>query len=202
MSSQPLQYNISDWHQLSDAKSNNSRDLKICVSDIIQDNRLTGTRIQLNHTHFGVLFACVLKAQGTMVTEFNDNLVVEFTTQQILAELKKYGFLITYNPRAHLPGNQLEYLMSLHKLGYQKLRIMNVYKYVNGVKQFQWYVIAFNIDDANWLNNGYAISETEFMNALRDGKCVNISAISKTNRWSWSWLDYVANIEDILEDNA
>lgn len=203
MPSQPLQYNISDWHQLSDAKSNNSRDLSISVSDIIQDARLTGLRIQLNHTQFGVLFACVLNAQGSMVTEFNENLVVEFTTEQILAELKKYGFLITFEPRAHLPGNQIQYLMTLKGLGYDKLRIMNVYKYnIQGTKQFQWYVIAFNIHDENWLDNGYSISETEFMKALKDGRCINISAISKTQRWSWSWLDYVANIDDILEDNA
>ena len=202
MPTQPLQYNISDWHQLSGAMSNNSRDLRIKVSDFIQNNQLTGTLIQLHHKQFGVLFACVVNAQGTMVSEFNDNLVVEFTPTQILAELQKYGFLITFNPKEHLPGNQIEYLMSLQKLGYDKLRIMNVYKYINGVQHFQWYVIAFNIDDGNWLNNGYSISETEFMAALRDGKCVNISAISKTNRWSWSWLDYVANISDILEDNA
>lgn len=203
MSSQPLRYNISDWHQLSDTKSNNSRDLHISVTDIIQDARLTGLRIQLHHKSFGVLFACVLNAQGSMVTEFNDNLVVEFTAEQILAELRKYGYLITFEPRAHLPGNQLQYLMTLKRLGYDKLRIMQVYTYdITGTRQFQWYVIAFNIHDENWLNNGYSIPEKEFLDALKAGKCVNISAISKTQRWSWSWLDYVANIDDILEDNA
>lgn len=203
MSNLPLRYNISDWHQLSGAKSNNSRELSISVTDIIQDKRLTGLRIQLNHTHFGVLFACVLGAQGSMITECNDNLVVEFTPKQILAELEKYGFLITFEPKEHLPGSQIEYLMTLNGLGYDKIRIMNVYTYTNlGIKQFQWYVVAFNIDDANWLNNDYSISHADFVKALEAGKCINISAISKTNRWSWNWLDYVANISDILEGNA
>lgn len=203
MLSQPLQYNISDWHQLSGTKSNNSRDLSISVSDIIQDSRLTGLRIQLNHKHFGVLFACVLNAQGNMITEFNDNLVVEFTPEQILAELKKYGFLITFEPKEHLPVNQIAYLMSLKEMGYEKLRILNVYTYLNGVKQFQWYVVAFNIkENPTWLNNEYSPSEKEFITALKNGSALNISALSKTNKWSWSWLNYVANIDDILEDNA
>lgn len=199
----PLRYNISDWHQLKDVKSNNSRSLSISVSDFIQNEYLTGLRIQVIHDSFGVLFACMLNAQGTILNEFSENLVVEFTHKQILLELEKYGFLVTYNPRESLSGSQIEYLMSLKKLGYDKIRILNVWYIENGVKLFRWYVVAFNVDkNIDWLNNGYAPNEWEFTESLNNGSAVNISAISKTNCWSWSWLDYIANIDDILEDNA
>ena len=200
---QKLQYSISDIHQLSGAMSNNSRDLSISVTDFIQDDRLSGTRIQVRHNQFGVLFACVLNAHGTMVTEFNDNLTVEPTTAELLAELEKYGFLITYNPHKSLPINQIEYLVTLKGLGYDKLRVLNVYTYENGIKKFQWYVVAFNVrDKSNWINNGYSPSDKEFTDALKRGSAINISALSKTNNWSWSWLDFVADIDDILKDNG
>lgn len=203
MESQPLRYQISDWHQLSQVKSNNSRDLKIIVSDFVQDNRLTGLRIQIYHKDFGVLFACITGAQGSLITENSENLIVEVTPQQILAELEKYGFLISFEPREHLPGTQLEYLMTLKELGYEKIRVLNVWHLEQTVKVFKWYVVAFSIkENTNWLNNGYAASESEFINALKNGSALNISAVSKTKRWSWSWLDYVANIDDVLADNA
>jgi len=188
---------------LSECKSNNSRDLSISVGDIIQDKRLRGLKILLNHIDFGPLFACVINAKGNMISELNDNLVAELTPQQILTELSKYGFLITFNPREHLPGNQLAYLQQLIGFGYDKIRILNVWKLVNGVKAFNWYVVGFNANKNEfWLNNGYSPSDKEFMEALRNGSAINISAYSKTNNWSWSWLDYIADIGDILEDNS
>ncbi len=203
MTSLPLRYNISDWRQLKNVKSNNSRDLYILVTEFMQNDKLMGLRIQVLHKAFGILFACVLNAQGSIVSEFNDNLTVELTPKQILAELKKYGFFVTYDPRNHLPGNQLEYLMTLKGLGYDKLRILNVWNTENGVKSFHWYVVAFNVKkNVEWINNGYSPSKKEFTESLKNGSSINISALSKVNRWSWNWLDYVANIDDILEDNA
>lgn len=199
----PLRYNISDWHQLKDVKSNNSKSLYISVSDFIQNEILTGLRIQIIHESFGVLFACMLNAQGAIINEFSENLTIEFTYKQILKELEKYGFLVTYNPRKSLPGSQIEYLMSLKKLGYDKIRIINVWYIENSTKIFKWYIVAFNVDkNMDWLNNGYAPNEREFNKALNNGSAVNVSALSKSKQWSWSWLDYVANIDDILEDNS
>ena len=203
MSSMPLRYNISNWHQLEDVRSNNSRDLRIHVSDFIQSNVLTGTRIQITHRNYGVVFACVLNAHGNLVSDYDDELAIELTTRQILTELEKYGFLVTYEPRKHLPGDQLEYLITLKELGYDKIRIMNVWKIINGVKVFKWYVVVFNVkNNIDWINNGFSSSESEFSKAIQSGSAINISSISKTKKWSWNWLDYVANIDDILKDNA
>lgn len=202
----PLRYKISDWHQLTKCKSNNSNKLKIEVSDFIQDNRLNGVRISIVHSDFGPLFTCVLNATGSIVDSLQDNITFEFTPIQILSELSKYGFLVTYKPVEVLPSSQLDYLITLSQLGYDKIRILNVYSYVGstGDKSFKWYVVAFNADkNKYWLNNDYSPSDKEFVAAMKNGSAMNISGISKTKSWSWSWLyGYVANILDVLEDNA
>lgn len=202
MNNTPLRYNISDWHQLVDVKSNNSQDLYISVSDFVQDKRLYGLRIQVKHKSFGVLFSCIVNAQGSLFSEISENIIYEFTPEQILLQLEVFGFLVTFNPRQHLPKNQIEFLRKLQGFQFDKIRILNVWHSENGVKCFKWCVVAFNIkENPDWINNGYSPSEKEFKQSLENGSAMNISALSKDNHWNWSWLNYVANISDILEDN-
>jgi hypothetical protein len=194
-----LTYSITDWHQLKNVKSNNSRDLSIKVADLLHSNVLTGLRIQVYHTEYGPLYAVVLNAQGTIVTEINDNMVVEPSTEDILAELHKWGFEVQFNQQLNLPQGQLDFLAELKDLGYDKLRILNVWTMQNAIKTFTPYIIVFNVaQNPDWINNGYAASEKEFLNSLKNGSAVNISATSKANIWSWGWLTFVANIDDIL----
>ena len=87
----PLKYNISAWDQLSCCLSNLSRDLHIHVTEFVQNDKISGTRIRVEHETFGVLFACVINAQGSLVST-DSGIVHEFTSDEILAELKKYGF--------------------------------------------------------------------------------------------------------------
>lgn len=199
----PLNYNISDWHQLADVHSNNSRDLFITVSDFIQDDRLFGTRIQVNHRNFGVLFACVVNASGSLVSEMNENIVYELTPKQILLQLEVFGFSVSFDPKKHLPKTQVKFLQTVSELGFDKIRILNVWHIENSVKFFKWYIVAFNVkDNPCWINNGYAPSEKEFEDSLKNGSAFNISEQGHIKHWDWSWLDYVANISDILEENV
>ncbi len=203
MNSKPLRYKISKWDQLSKVLSNNSKKLHITVAHLL-DRRLTGQRISVIHDDFGCLFSCVLQAKGDIVNELNDNIVIEFTPTQILSELEKYGFFVTYDPEKEVSSSQLNYLITLRGLGYDKIRILNTYTYFHGEQVFKWYIVAFKIkENADWINNAYAASEKEFLTALENGSAINISNISQTNNYTWSWLyGYVANIDDILEDNA
>lgn len=202
--SNPLSYNITDWHQLSKGvKSNTSDKLSIKIADLTQNDEITGLRLSVCHEKFGILFSYVIDAQGSIVTEINDNLVYELSTNQILSELKKYGFNITYDEKANLPSDQLDFLKELLSLGFDKLRILGVWKLVNGVKQYKHYLIVFNVkQNPAWITNTYVASFSEFTEALRNGSCVNVSATGKANRWSWNWLDFVANIQDILDENG
>ena len=202
MTMEPLRYSITDWHQLTKCLSNNSRDLHINVTDFIQDSRLSGTRIAVNHTEFGTLFAYIVNADGTIVT-LPDNLDNAITNAQILAELAKFGFYVEYEQQAHLSGDQIAYLMTINGLGYDKLRQLSVWQVERGVEIHKTYIVAFNIaQNPAWISVAYQASTREFTNALMNGSAINLTEISRTHDYNWDWLTYVANIDDIIADNA
>lgn len=203
MLSTPLKYRISDWHQLVDVRSNNSRDLYLSVTDYLQDDRLHGLRIQVKHTLFGVMFAIVINSTGTILSDITHEEAYTMTTDQILTELERWGFYVDYAPAKHLPESQLVFLETLRGLKYDKLRILNVYRYENTTKLYKWHIVVFNVEqNPEWINNTYSASLKEYMKALQSGSVVNVSEASLQNNWDWSWLDYVANIDDILRDNG
>lgn len=200
----PLRYRISDWRQLNTCLSNNSRDLRIETTVLLNNKSINGLRICVIHETYGVLFTCVVGAKGAIVSKDDTGFVQEFTPAQILAELQKYGFNIIYSPVEHLPGNQLEYLTTINKLGFDKIRILNVYETPLGVKEFKTHVVVFDskgLDD--WMNAGYSPSIKEYQEALTTGKCICIDEISDKKNFNWSFLhNSVMNVFDILADNT
>lgn len=202
--SESLRYNISNWDQLTKCRSNNSADLYITVDHVFNDKRLNGTVIRLTHSDFGLLFACTVNATGTILTpDNNSGIISEFTTEQILAELKKFGFDITFNLEAGLSGDQIDYLMTLDALGFDKIRTLDVYNYNGSDKCYFQYVVAFNIEKCpKWVQQSYCEYEKTFLDALNGGGAMNLTYISQTKQFNWNWLDYVANIKDIIENNS
>ena len=202
---EPLRYNISSWRQLPNCLSNNSRELRIHVTDFFNNDILRGFRISVEHTTLGVLFCCVLQARGSIVTDDSEYGENELTPDQILAELYKYGFYITYTPVKALSGNMLDYLITLDKLCFDKIRILNVWHYTNtGEKQSDTKIVAFMSDPlGDWLNNAYSAHESEFTKALNDGTALNLTNLSKTKNFRWDWLyGVVLSIEDVIRENA
>lgn len=202
---EPLQYKISSWRQLPNCLSNNSRELRIHVTDFFNNTELRGFRISLEHTSMGVLFCCVLQARGTLVTDEDEYGASELTPDEILKELRKYGFLITYEPIKGLSGNLIDYLITLDKLGYDKIRMLNVWHYTsNGSTESVTKIVAFQANPlGNWLNNGYSPTEKEFLKALDDGTAINLTDTSRTKNFRWDWLyGNVLSIEDVIEVNA
>lgn len=200
----PLRYRISNWKQLENAKSNNSRDLSISVTTFVNDHRLNGQRIKVEHRVFGTLFACVVSGKGTLLTKNVEGYMHEFTPAQILAELEKYGYYIQYNPTEHLNGNQIEFLMTINKLGFDKIRVLSVWDAPLGVKENKIHIVAFNSEsNGNWLNSGYSPSKNEYMNSLSNGSAIDVSQLSEQRNFDWSWLyGWVASIDDIIADQA
>lgn len=203
--SNPLRYNISNWEQLSKCRSNNSADLYITVDRVFNDVRLNGTIIRVTHSDFGVLFVCTVDSKGTLLTpDPNSGIIQEFTTEQILKELNKFGFIITFNLEEGLSGEQLDYLMTVDGLGFDKIRNLDVYETDTlGNKKFSRYVVAFNVEKCpDWINQSYSESKLKFLAALNDGGAMNLTYVSQTKQFDWTWLDYVANIDDIIENNS
>lgn len=205
MSTAPLRYKISSWRQLPQCMSNNSRELHVSVTDFIQNGVLEGLRIQINHDKLGTLFACVLNASGPLLTTSN-NLDTEFSPSEILAQLERYGFFVEFDPRSNLTGSQLQYLITLNDLHYDKIRIMDVWSTNNitNTKYCNHQIVAFMASaNPNWLDNNYSCSVAEFTEALNNGTAANLTKISETQKYDWSWLSqFVANIADIIRDNA
>lgn len=200
----PLRYRISNWKQLSKCESNNSRDLHIVVTSFLNDKRISGTRIKVEHDLFGTMFSTIVDVHGTLVTTMDDGMIYELTTGQILEELRKWGFYVEYNPIENLSGSQLQYLMTLNNLHYDKIRILSVWDAPSGTKEFKNCVVGFNSEqNGDWLNSWYSPSKTEFLDALNNGTAINISAISDTQNYRWDWLyGWVGDINDILAENT
>ena len=200
----PLRYNISNLRQLTGCLSNNSRDLSIHVTEFYNQLSVRGLRISVDHTVLGTLFACLLDADGDCITYYEPGKKKpELTVDQILSELEKFGFYVTFNPKANLKGSQVQYLMTVGKLGYNKIRVITIWDSPIGVKTFKWYVVVFKSKYLpGWLNNAYSPSIKEFQNALMDGHAINITDICECHKYRWDWLDYVGNVDDITLDNA
>lgn len=201
---QPLRYRISDWKQASRCLSNTDKNLRINITDFTQDKNLQGLRIQVKHDKYGVVFSHIIKASGDMIVPYQTEpaLVFELTTEQILKELNKFGFIIEYVDNYDIPIDQLELLMSIQKFKYDKIRILNVWDVENGTKQYKTQVVVFMSDaNPNWLNAGYAASRQEFVDALNSGTAMNLTNISDVYKYRWDWLvNAVMNIEDILKE--
>lgn len=190
-----LRFKINDIHKLSQCKSNNSRCLSINVSDLLQNNILTGIRIELVHETLGVIFAYVVNANGSIVSELSDisNMI---SIDNVLYELKRYGFDIEYEESTKLDGRTLDLLFSLSKLGFDKIRVLQV---MEGLCM-KSYIIGFKSDaHPRWLNNLYVAYYNEYLSGLTDGTLIDISAITKDI--DWHWLNFVGNIDDILDSN-
>lgn len=206
MNKPPLRYRISDWRQLNKCESNCSRDTWINVSTHLNNHKLNGLRISVENRYEGVVFSYVIGPKGDLIEKNPDGTTFELTTGQILAELRKWGFYIDYNPVIHLPGNQIQYLMTLNQLHFDKIRILSVWgrDNISGSKLCSSKVVAFKSDiNGNWLNSSYSPSESEFLSALNNGSAINVSAISDTSNYRWDWLfNWIGNISDILEDQT
>lgn len=202
----PLKYRIQNWHQLSNCQSNNSRDLRIEVSDYIQNPRLQGTKIAIKDNQLGTIFCCVLNAQGPLTTDPTDSEVYEFTPSQILSELRKYGFDVEYYPGSELDGPQMQYLMTIDSLGMDKIRVVHVSHRdkLTGERAYTKHIVCFNSSfNPMWLTNTFTPTEAQFTEALNNGSAINITNVSYTNKFDWSWLQgFVGDIKDILQSNA
>lgn len=200
--SNPLRYNISSWLQLPECKSNNSVDLYLTVNQVIDDgsHRLSGLVIYVKHTQYGTLFACLINAEGSLLTkDANSGIIQEFSSDEILEVLATFGFDITFEVNQHLSGDQISYLMTLFDLGFDKLRMLEVQQ-LDGL--YSNYLVAFNVDKCpEWIKNDFTCGRKPFLEALNSSGAMNLTDLKQTKGFDWTWLTYVANIEDIIRDN-
>lgn len=195
----PLRYEISNWDQAVQCLSNNSTKLHIRISHINNNQNFSGIRIAVEHDMYGILFSTVIQAEGEIITPLGDD---ELTTDDILVQLSKFGFLITYAYNDRMTEEQIEYLITLDGLKFDKIRVLPVIEYNRiGSREVKMYVVVFQSDKLpKWLNENIAISRSEFLNALGKGSALNLEGISETKKFVWDWLTFVGTIKDIIND--
>ena len=194
----PLRYRVANWRRLPECLSNNSSELSITVSDILLEDQLTALRISVVHKSLGTLFTYIINASGSIVSP--DKLGINLSEQDIMKELARFGFDIEFEPKNHLTGSQVKYLITLQGLGYDKIRHCYIKNGRDGTTQD--IVTAFILNDhPKWLEQNAIISEYEYLKALYGGSATNVSRISTDNGFDWTWLNYVASIDDIIADN-
>ena len=200
----PLRYNISNWLQLSECRSNTSVDLYITVKQIIDDgsHRLTGIAILVQHTQYGTLFACLVNAEGSLIVkDENSGIISEFSTDAITKILATFGFDVTFHINQHLSGDQISFLMTVNDLGYNKLRRLYVQDKPDG--RYSEYIVVFNVEKCpDWINLDFTCGKKPFVDALISSGAMNLTDLEQTKGFDWTWLTYIANIDDIIEDNG
>jgi len=199
----PLRYNISSWAQATECLSNNSPDLSISVASIT-DRALNGQIISVQHALYGTLFAAATSGDGIIVSD-NDgfgNPITWMSTEEILNQLARYGFYITFKVQAHLAGEVLTCLMKFYNIGFTHISRIKV-KLENETENSFIAVVTFDgASLPDWLSYPCEIKYKDYLKALADGYAFNVSAISQFLNLDWSWLTFVANIEDVINENA
>ena len=195
-----LRYNISNWSQAIQCLSNNCKDLHISVMNVGGYDFKDGQVVSVVHPMYGTLFAATVCGHGELISDSDQqgNPLGWMTTEQVLAQLEKFGFLITYEPQKHLSGDQISYLMVLYNLGFQ--HINNITVIDDSIGEMK--VTAFNgSSHPEFLKYPCCIPLAKYNSYLIDGTILDVSNMSKDEYFQWDWLTYVANIQDVLREN-
>lgn len=191
-----LQYRISDWHQLKDCKSNTSPDLKISITDFINNDEIQGTRVSINHPQYGSLFSMLVGdyCYGSLLAPISDTDFYAIDSEQIginqviLKELARYGFYVFFNEEEYLPVAQIEFLKAIKTFNFDKMKLVSVFE-DKDLTQTKIYVAAYNIEALpSWINAGYSPSRSEWSQAISKGYALNVSAICRNPEFKWDWM--------------
>ena len=197
-----LRYRISNWNQITQCRSNNSRNLSLSLSKFLDGKRLQGYGIKVNHANYGVLFAALIEGIGTLITKTDEEGadIPFLTTDEILKQLMKFGFYITYNLAKNLPQEEFDYLSKLEDLGYDKITRIALESFdTNGNKVWRPAVIVMKSEfNTDMLVFECKVTRKTFNERLTKNVILNITNEPGMN---WEWVTYIANIADVLDEN-
>lgn len=201
-----LRYEIDSWDQITGCQSNNSPKLHLTY-DVALGRSLSGQIIRVEHDDYGCLFSYVVEASGVDVSCSSNGTVFQLTTDELLMELEKYGFIVQFSTCLQISDAQYQLLMSSQLLGMSKIRIMYVdmtekrNRFDDNYER-KPYLAMFKTDKLPmWLSNGKVCSKREFEDALAKGYAVNLTECEGGLHGNdWSFLtDKVLNVSDILK---
>lgn len=164
---------------------------------------LTATVIQVNHSAFGTLFAGMIKGSGNLICDEDEegNAIPFFTTDQILTELQRFGFYVTYDVKSNLPMNTLSFLATVDNLGYDKITRVALETFDKlGQKKWKPTILLIKSEaNPDLLEFDCKLVQKKFQEKLAANTIMNVT---DEPNLSWDWVAYIANISDILDENV
>ena len=201
----PLRYKICRWPQAVKCLSNNSRKLKIKVTELLSNKYIHGMMIEVKHAEIGTLFAAVIQGEGEIVSNKTKegDVLPWMTTSEILKQLLKFGFDITYTERLTLDSQTLDLLITLRNLGYDKVtKLVVACRKEDGTRILKSTPVAIKSEyNQDKLVYGTSISYKLFTKRVISDSIYNLQDISN-DTIKWDWIDAMYGIDDILADNS
>ena len=194
-----LRYEISSWEQASKCLSNNSKKLHIEVSHVLDAPVLESRQISVVHEDYGIVFSVTTEGIGTLISAQTDKgrELPWMTTDEILIQLEKFGFDITFNQLSNLRGDLISYLIKLSQFGMSKLTRVNV---VEG-EVTNSCVIALTDKQSATVTWGSTLTATQLAEMCREMNALDLTTVSAIERFNWDWLICTMNISDVLDEN-
>lgn len=160
--------------------------------------------IQVRHANYGVLFAAMIKGSGSLLTDYDEegNYLPFLTTEEILKQLLKFGFYIKYDVKSNLPSSVFSFLARIDDIGYDKITRVGVAKRNReGSRICEETVLVFKAcpENSDILKYGAVISKSTLDAKLEANIAMNVT---HEEDMVWDWLNYTANISDILDENT
>lgn len=168
----------------------------------MDENTLEGLCLQVNHTKYGTLFACMIAGSGRIISKVDEEgqYLPFLSTQEILKQIAKFGFYVKYNEMSNLPGPTLDYIQNIMQLGYQKItRILLQTTSTQGDTTWQNSVIVYKVvpENTDLLGYGMKIGRKKWMEKVDANTVLNV-----TNEGiDWDWVDCMYNLSDVMDEN-
>lgn len=163
---------------------------------------MKGRILQVNHAQYGTLFAAMIDGSGELVTTYDEegDIIPFLTTNQILKQIMKFGFYVTYNVPSNLPNNIIDFLSTIDNLDYDKITKVSV-RERNKEGYMTWrtkVIVMKSAENTDLLEFGCKITKTKYLDKLQANSIMNVT---EEEGMSWDWLTYIANISDLLDEN-
>ena len=145
----------------------------------------------------------MIQGSGELITNIDEEGqdLPFLSTDEILKQLMKFGFHITYDIKKFLPLDTLSYLSQIYNLGYDKITCVALEdKNVSGNRIWNKTVIIFKSEfNDDLLTFGCKLTRKQFYNKLEYNTIIDVTHEKDLN---WEWVTYTANIIDILNENV
>lgn len=145
----------------------------------------------------------MIKGTGSLLSEEDENgISIPFlTTDEILKQISKFGFLVEYDLKSNLPDQVTAYLSTLYNLGYDKItRILVKTRGKDRLIYGRTTIIVLKSceETINIMKYDKTVTEAEFNKLLDHNVVMNVT---DEPDMVWDWVTYMFNIKDILEEN-